>query len=167
MELGVDLLLLPEEGLQVLHPFEIRHDHAARVGDDVRDQEDVSVMKDGVGLRGDGRVRSLGDESRSNPACVVLGDLILHGRRDENRHGQLDNLFVGDVVGLLEAGDPAADLPVLFQGREVQTAWVVHAALGIADGHHFEPGLGEQPSRRPADLAITLHCDGRSLLVDM
>src|SRR5207253_2983566 len=29
VQLGVDLLLFPEEGLQVLHPLEVRHDHAA------------------------------------------------------------------------------------------------------------------------------------------
>jgi hypothetical protein len=124
-------------------------------------------VKDWIRLRGDGRVGSFSDESSSNPACVVLRDLILHGGRDENRHWQLDDLFVGDVVGLLEAGDPSADLPVLLQGREVQTVWVVHAALGIADGDHFEPGLCEQPSRRSADLTVTLHGDRRSLLVDV
>src|SRR6266566_4266982 len=40
MQLGVDLLLLPEEGLQVLHPLEVGNDHTTGVGEDVRDHED-------------------------------------------------------------------------------------------------------------------------------
>src|SRR5919109_1480549 len=48
VQLGVDLLLLPEEGLQVLHPLEVGDDHAAGVGDDVGDEEDASLVKDRV-----------------------------------------------------------------------------------------------------------------------
>src|SRR5262250_3034449 len=35
VELRVDLLLLPEEGLEILDPLEVGHDHATRVGEDV------------------------------------------------------------------------------------------------------------------------------------
>src|ERR1700730_17673519 len=77
VQLGVDLLLLPEEGLQVLHPLEIRNDHTARVGDDVRDQEDAALVKDGIRLRRDRGVGALGDEPGTDPSSILLGDLVL------------------------------------------------------------------------------------------
>src|SRR5260221_7841516 len=46
VELGVDLLLLPEECLEVLHPLEVGDDHAAGVGDDVWDHENSALVKD-------------------------------------------------------------------------------------------------------------------------
>src|ERR1700737_5007842 len=51
-QLLVHLVLGPEERLQVLHPLEIRDGHTARVGEDIRDQEDVALAKDRVGLGG-------------------------------------------------------------------------------------------------------------------
>src|ERR1051325_9647034 len=50
VQLGVDLLLFPEEGLQVLHPLEVGDDHTSGVGDDVRHQKDPSVVEDGIGV---------------------------------------------------------------------------------------------------------------------
>src|SRR5258708_9456961 len=122
VQLRVDLLLLPEESLEVLHPLEIRHDHAARVRDDVRDQEDVPVVQDRVVLRRDGRVSSLCDEPGTYPSGILLIDLILHGCRHQNRHRQLEELRAGDAVRLLEAAHPAADLTVLVQCGKVKAA---------------------------------------------
>src|SRR5438067_8327746 len=46
VQLGVYLLLLPEEGLQVLHRLEVGHDHPAGVGDDACDQDGHAVVKE-------------------------------------------------------------------------------------------------------------------------
>src|ERR1700682_1406129 len=98
-------------------------------------------MKDRVGFGRDGRVGSFGDESRADLAGVLPRDLILHGRRDEDRNGKLDDLLVRDVLCFLEAGDTASDLAVLVESGEVKSVWVVNTTLRIADGHHLEPSL--------------------------
>src|SRR5712692_3455769 len=92
VQLGVDLLFLPEEGLQVLHPFEVGHDHAAGVGDDVGHDEDPSLVQDRVRLRGDRGVGTFGDEAGANPGRVLLGDLVLHRGGHEHGDRQLEQL---------------------------------------------------------------------------
>src|SRR4029077_14849560 len=117
-QLGVDRLLFPEEGLQVLHPLEVRDNHSAGVGDDVRDDEDPAVVQDGVRLGSDRGVCAFGDQPRANLARVVARDLVLDCGGHEHRNRELEQLGVGDAVGLLEAGDPAPDLPVLLERRK-------------------------------------------------
>ena len=136
MQLGVDLFLLPEEGLQVLHPFEVRDDDAARVGEYVRDDEHAALMQDRVGLGRDGRVCSFGDQASPNPAGVVPGDLVLHRRRHEHGHRQLEQLRICDRISFLESAHAAAHLAVLVKRGEVQPLRVVDTALRVADGHH-------------------------------
>src|SRR5260370_567112 len=46
VQLGIDLLLLPEEGLEVLHPLQVRHDHPAGVGDEVWHPHDAPLAHD-------------------------------------------------------------------------------------------------------------------------
>ena len=70
-------------------------------------------MKDGVGLRRDRGVGALCDQARAYPSRVYLGDLILHGGRDEHRDRQLEELGIGHRVGLLEPAHATAHLPVL------------------------------------------------------
>ncbi len=45
----VDLVLGPEEALEILHPFKVTHRHTARVGQDIRDDSDTSLVEDFVG----------------------------------------------------------------------------------------------------------------------
>src|SRR5579864_784751 len=167
VQLGVDLLLLPEEGLQVLHPLEVGDDHTARVGDDVGDQEDAALVEDGVRLGRDRRVGALCDEPRPDASRVLVGDLVLHRGGHQHRDRKLEQLRVGDGVGLLEPTHAAAHLAVLLERGEVQAPWVVDAALRVADRDHLQPGLGEEPRRRAADLPIALHGDGRRFVVDV
>src|SRR5580698_7285108 len=48
LEPDVDLVLLPEEGLQVLDPLEVRHRDATGVGEDVRNHRDPAPLQDAV-----------------------------------------------------------------------------------------------------------------------
>ena len=167
VQFRVDLLFLPEEGLQVLHPFEVGHDHAAGVGEDVWHHENAALVEDRVGFRRDGGVGAFGDQPGSNAPRVVASDLVLHGRRHQHRHRQLEQLGVGHRVGLLEPADAAPNLAVLFERGEVQAVGVVDAAPGVADRDDAQAGLREQPGRRTANLAVTLDRDGRRLFVDV
>src|SRR5690348_10027997 len=154
VQLAVHLVLLPEEGLEVLDPLEVGHDHAAGVGDDVRHEEDAPVVQDRIRLGRDRGVRALGDQPRPDATRVLDVDDVLHRGRHEHGDGQLEELGVGDRVAFLEAGDGAAHLAVLLERREVESLRVVHAAPGVADRDDAQPRLGEEPRRRPADLAV-------------
>src|ERR1051325_445558 len=59
LHLPIDLVLLPEELLQVLHPLEIGDDRATCVCQDVRHQIHALVIQNPVGGRSRGAVCSL------------------------------------------------------------------------------------------------------------
>src|SRR6266568_8270495 len=61
LQLLIHLVLRPEEGLQVLHPLEVRDRHPAGVGEDVWDEEDVALAKDRVSLWRGRAVRAFDD----------------------------------------------------------------------------------------------------------
>src|SRR5450631_2211129 len=65
LELPVDLALLPEERLQVLHPLEVRHRHATGIGEDVWHDHDAPALEDEVGVGGGGAVGALDDDRRA------------------------------------------------------------------------------------------------------
>jgi hypothetical protein len=73
----VDLVFVPEEGLQVLHPLEVRDDHTPCVGDHVRHHGDPSLLEDRVGVRGHGPVCRLQDQFRLDAAGILRSDLVL------------------------------------------------------------------------------------------
>src|SRR5258706_7909444 len=52
LESPVDLVLRPEEALQVLHPLEVAHRDTASVGQDIRHNLNAARAEDVVGLRG-------------------------------------------------------------------------------------------------------------------
>ena len=70
------LVLRPEILLQVLHPFEIADDHAARVAQDVGDDEDSSLRSASTrSAFGRGRaVRAFGDDPAAQPPRDVRVD---------------------------------------------------------------------------------------------
>src|SRR6266849_4176805 len=128
VQLRVDLLLLPEESLEVLHPLEVRHDHATGVREDVRNHEDPTLVKDGVRVGCYGSVRAFGDEAGPNAFRVLTCDLVLDRGWDEHGHRQLQQLGVGHRLSLLETTHAAADLAVLIERGEVKAVGVVNAA---------------------------------------
>src|ERR1035438_5384533 len=58
LQFRVDVLLIPEEVVFVLHPFEVADGDATGVAEDVGDQEYALLVEDAVGFRGD---RAVGD----------------------------------------------------------------------------------------------------------
>src|SRR5450759_707917 len=84
VEALVDLALLPEELLQVLDPLEIGDRHAARVGQDVGDQEHAFVGEDVIGFGGGRTIGSLSHDPGSQLGGVVAGDGALQRRWDQD-----------------------------------------------------------------------------------
>src|SRR5690606_28632998 len=85
-ETGQHFRTIPEELLNALHPFEVADDDAARIAENVGDDEDLVAphVENAVCVGCRRPVRSLGE----NAALQALRDLgiddSLHGRRNQN-----------------------------------------------------------------------------------
>ena len=124
-ELRVHLGLLPEVLLEALHPLEVRDDDAARVGEDVRQDEHALVLEDLVRGRRDRAVRALADDLRLHLVGVVGGDHLLERARREHVAVEQQQLLVGDLLGALEAGERAGLLLVRDRRGDVDPVRVV------------------------------------------
>ena len=71
VKLCVHLVLAPEVLLQTLHPFEVRHDHTARVREHVGQDEDATLLERGT-VNGVTRASSRMENPAGLPACHVL-----------------------------------------------------------------------------------------------
>ena len=87
-ELLVDLSFVPPELLDVLHPFEVRNGHAARVAEDIGNDEDVAAAKDLVRLRRGRPIRAFGENLTLNLGGVFAGDLAFESGGNQDRTGK-------------------------------------------------------------------------------
>src|SRR5262249_695438 len=80
-----DFGLAPEEALQVLHAFEVADDDAARVAEDVGNDEDFrTLVEDDVGFGRGGAVGGFGEDAALDFAGVGGGELPLQRRGNKN-----------------------------------------------------------------------------------
>ena len=109
--LQVDVVLVPEQVILVLHPFEVRHRHAAGIAEDVRDQEHALLVEDAVRFRRHRAVGRLGDDPRVNRVRIGRGDGVLERRRDQDFALEGQQLLGGDRLRLGEAHHAAGPRP--------------------------------------------------------
>src|ERR1700675_2764130 len=133
LQAGDDLALLPEVELEPLDPLEVGDDDAARVGEDIGDDDDAAAPENRVGFGCGWAVRALDDDLRADLVGVVLADLGARGRGHQDVAGLLEEIVVGDRVGALEAHDAAGLLDVFVQRADVEALAVPDAAPEVAD----------------------------------
>ena len=163
------LLFLPEQLLQILHPFEVADHHAAGIAEDVRDHEDLvpALVQHQVGIR---RGRAVGAFGQ-HPALQVFRDLgvdhPLHRRRHQHVARQHENLR-GSKCSWLEK---PAMLPCCracrISARDIEPARDRAARRCDRDRDHLEAIMMQLQRRIAADIAETLDdrggtCRGRS-----
>ena len=128
VELRVHLGLLPEVLLEALHPLEVRHDHAAGVGEHVRQNEHAHVVEDDVRGRRDRAVRALDDHPRLD--CEAFSSVITcssaHGARMSQSKEQL---LVGDLLRALQPFERARLALLGERGLHVDAVRVVGAVV--------------------------------------
>ena len=136
LELGVDLVLLPEVLLEALHPLEVGDDDAARVREHVGQDEDALVLEDLVG-GGRGRaVCALADDLRLDLVGVLLGDHLLEPARGEDVAVEQEQLLVRDRLDVGEPLERAALLLVRDRRGDVDALRVVDAAARVGHRDH-------------------------------
>ena len=95
-QLAVDLVFVPEELCQVLHPLEIRHRDAAGVGQNVGQHQHIIFVKNGVSA-GRGRpVGRLSHDLGAHPRRVLQRDLVFQRCRHQDVALQLQHGVAGD-----------------------------------------------------------------------
>src|SRR5208283_3886395 len=164
---GVQLLvhhrLFPEVALAVLHPLKIRSGHAARVGQNVGDDEDAFIGEDVVGGGGCRAVRAFGQNAALDAISVAAGDDILGGGRIEKKK-VLDEQVGG--LALFRAGesvDGAVFLAEVDERLQTDAVLVVQAAAHFPDADDLVTCLIHQQGGIGAHVAEALHDDARAL----
>ena len=76
--------------VEVLDPLEVGHGHAARVAEDVGDDEDAVLAQQDVRLGRRRTVRDLGEDARPDARRVLAGQLALERGRREDVDRQLE-----------------------------------------------------------------------------
>src|SRR5947209_14478221 len=133
-ELDANLVAVPEQPAEILHPLEVGHGHTAGVREDVRDDGNATVGEDRVGLERRRAVRALDDELRMHAAGVFAGELVLARRDDEHVACELEQLVVRDPLAAVVTGERAVLGRVRMELRNVETVGRVQAAGDIGDG---------------------------------
>src|SRR5262249_26116308 len=97
-KLGPDLLAVPEQPAEILHPLEVRDRNAACVREHVGQYRDPPLGKDLVGLDRRRPVGALGHEPALHSRRVLGGQLLLERRQNEDVARKLEQLGVRHVL---------------------------------------------------------------------
>ena len=156
-------LFLPEQLLQILHPFEIADHHAAGIAEDVRNHEDLvlALLQDQIGLRRGRTVGALGQHAAFQLFRDLRIDHPLHRRRHQHVARQRQHLRGIEVQLVGEAGDAAVRARVAHQRRNIEPAWIVQRAGVVAHRDHLDAVLMQFQRRIGADIAKALDHRGR------
>mmetsp|Transcript_46445 Transcript_46445/g.116151 ORF Transcript_46445/g.116151 Transcript_46445/m.116151 type:complete len:426 (-) Transcript_46445:196-1473(-) len=144
----VDLLLIPLEVLQVLHPLKEAHRDASGVAVDVGEHGDAAVPQDEVALRGDGPVGRLRHPLALQVGCVPRVDDAAHSGRHQDITGRVQHLLHLHHGPAWEPGQQPLRGHVLPERLDVQAVLIEDSAVGVADGHHATARLRDE-LRRP------------------
>src|SRR5688572_28167841 len=129
----VDDLLAPEIATAILHPLEVRDRHAARIGQDVRDDEDPFLFQNGVCAGGRRAIRTLADHLRANLRRVLGGDHVLECGRDQDVDIEGEQFLVRDGVAFRVHFERLVMLDPVDDVLDIETGGIVDAACAVAD----------------------------------
>ena len=152
----VDRRLVPAEVLEVLHPLQVGHDHAAGVGQQVGHDRHALVHQQLVGPGGGRAVGALHDQLGRHRVGVALVDHAAQRRGDQQVAGGGQQLVGRDLLHPVELGDLAALGHVRGQRVGVDAAVGVHGAVGVGHGHHRRAQVLGDPPRPGAHVAEAL-----------
>src|SRR6185503_10811269 len=126
------------------------------IAQDVRNKEDTLVEEDAVGLRTGRAVRRLGDDLRRDPRCVVLADLVLDRRGDEDVAVELEQLRVGYLLRPGEPRDGTGLALVRIHFQRIDALRVVDAAARVRESHDLRAKLRHELRGERAGVAEAL-----------
>jgi len=155
----IDFGLGPEVAHAILHPLEVAGGDAARVGEDVGDDEDALVGEDLVGHSGCWAVGAFAENFAAEAIGVAAGDDVLGSCGDENFAVVGDELVFVGGFGFGEAIDGTGLFLVVDEGVDVDAVLVVEAAVVLGDADDGVALFGEEFGGIGAYVAEALNDD--------
>src|SRR5713101_739229 len=137
LQVLIDDPLVPEEGLKILHPFEVGNGHPSGVAQNVGGDEDPVLVKDLARARRGGAVGGLSHDFGPYSGGILERDLILERRRNENFALQLQQMLVVDRLTLGIPDDAAGPRFEIGQALERKAPRIMDTAARIADRDHL------------------------------
>ena len=92
----IDLILGPEETLQVLHPLEVAHRHATGIRQDIRHNRNAAIIEDTIRIWSSRSISRLNNQASPHPWCIPPRQLILQRRGYQRIAGKLQQFSIGD-----------------------------------------------------------------------
>ena len=158
VEFAHHLALVPEEALQILHPFEVGDDHAACIAENVGDHKNLRTLGDDrIRLRRGRAVRAFGKNAALDFRGVIACDLTLHGGRNQYIAGREQELLVGDRVSTIESDDTPRFGHIFIEFHQINPVRIVQTTERIAHSDHFESHAGQRRCRDGTHIAVALH----------
>ena len=154
---SADLLAVPEQPAEILHPFEVRHGDPAGIREHVGEHRNPTLGEDRVRLDRRRAVRPFGDEPGLDPVCVLLGELVLAGSEREDVARQLEQLRVRHVSRIRVIRERAVLVDPCVNGRQVESVLVHDTARQVGHGDHAGASRRELARGDAADVAEALH----------
>src|SRR5207249_6602487 len=153
---------------QVLHPLEIRHGHAAAVGEDVRDYEDASLVQDVVRLGRRRAVRPFRDDLPLDPGGVIRRQDAFQGARGDDVDREFQEIFVRDLPRTRESDDAPGFLLEREDLLRVEAFLAVDAALRVGDRDDLRALLVvHQAGVVGPDVAESLDREARAFQIEL
>ena len=156
----VDLRQTPAGAHLVLQPLEVRHGHAASVGENVGEYLDAPVDEDLLGVDGCRSVRSLEDRRGLDVRRTSLGDLVLDGCGHEYVNIGSEEVFDVDVFAARKASYAAGFVGVAPQFLGVDAVAVGDGPGVVGDVGDRHAHAAERTSAVFADVSESLNCGG-------
>ena len=159
IEALVDFFLGPEVAHAVLDPLEVAGGDAARVSEDVGDDEDVLAGENVVGDGGGGAVGALAKNAALEFGGVEAGDDVFSRGGDEDVAFLDEDVVLIEGLGSGEVVDGAGAGLVLEEFGDVDAIGVVESAIELADADDFVAPVPEDFCSVGADVAEALDDD--------
>lgn len=170
-EAVVVLFLGPEESGEVLYPLEVGADDSAAVREEVGNDENSTLVEDGVALGTDGSVRAFDYVLALKQRGVLLADDAFKGAGRKDEAFLLEYLFAVhlDEARLRITVEDALRvlLDVGLRGFDVDAVRVVVAAGDVADSDYLAARVVQEQRVVGSDVAEALYDDGGVLRVDV
>src|SRR5207248_329464 len=121
-----------EISLAVLHPLEVAGGHAAGVGEDVGNDEDLLFREDIVGGGGGGTVGAFDQDLCLHALGILASDLVLGGGGDEDLAIGGEQVGGGARFRTGKSDDGAVTLLVFEQLLDIDALGIEQAAIPLA-----------------------------------
>ncbi len=158
----MDIVQRPVITGPILRPFEIRHDDAPRIGQDIGKDLHAVGHENGIGGR---RGRAVG-QFEQNPRLygrrVLLANLILQGTRGKDVAIAFEQRFVGHLLGRAVGRRPgdASGFPLeVHDDVGIEPFGVVEGRLGVGDTDDSVPVVVKQAGAMEGCVAESLNHD--------